>query len=103
MTKIKDELDRILIAAFAPVDMELVNESHMHAGPAGRETHFKVSLISSVFNDLNRVKRHQLVYKSVNHLIGNPIHALSLHLYSPKEIDSLPNKDSPPCLGGSHS
>ena len=36
-------------ARFAPLHLEVVNESHMHSVPPGSESHFKVTLVSEAF------------------------------------------------------
>jgi len=79
----------------------LENESHMHSGPA-TESHFKLALVSSDFDAMPKVRRHQKVYGLVAELIQNPIHALALHLYTPAEWQSLQGlvPASPNCKGG---
>ena len=86
-------------SAFTPLHVELVNESHMHAGPA-TESHFKLVLVSDVFTGLSAVKRHQAVYKVLQDELAGPVHALALHLYAPAEWngpEAVPG--SPPCAG----
>jgi len=93
-TKIRTEL--------RPELLSIVNESHMHGGPA-TESHFKVTLVSDVFAGLPAVKRHQCVYGLLAEQLAGPVHALALHLYSPREWEqrggSVPA--SPDCRGGS--
>lgn len=85
----------------APLHMELVNESHMHAVPPGSESHFKLVIVSQEFEGLNAVKRHQAVYRILGDLMQQ-IHALALHTYSPAEWQARSGApDSPDCLGGS--
>jgi BolA protein len=78
--------------------VELINESAMHAGPA-TESHFKLILVSPLFKDLPKVKRHQAVYKVLAQELAGPVHALALHLYSPDEWSSTSGKApaSPEC------
>lgn len=80
--------------------MELVNESHMHAGSA-TESHFKLTLVSPNFNDLTKVKRQQAVYKSLASLMPE-FHALALHTYTPQEWQERQQQvpSSPQCSGG---
>ncbi len=77
--------------------MALENESHLHSGHA-LESHFKLTLVSKDFLDLNKVKRHQLIYK----ILANEMplfHALALHLFAPSEWqDKVP--ESSTCQGG---
>lgn len=82
--------------------MEVINESHMHSVPPNSETHFKLILVSSEFEDVNKVKRHQAVYGALAEYMRNPIHALAMHTYSPSEwAENNPVPESPDCLGGS--
>ena len=69
---------------FQPEYLELLNESHMHAGPA-TDSHFNLILVSDSFSGLSRVKRHQAIYRVLADEMAGPIHALALHLHSPQE------------------
>lgn len=99
---IQKKLNERLLEAYSDAPyIEIINESHQHNVPDGSETHFKVILVSRVFTDLSRLKRHQHVMNVIQDLIPNPIHALSLKLYSPEEWQALPEvPESPPCRGG---
>lgn len=96
---VANDIESKLTAACAPVHMELVNESHMHAGPA-TESHFKLVLVAPMFDGLSRVRRHQAIYKILADELAGPVHALALHLYAPDEWnhqDGVPA--SPLCAG----
>ena len=41
--------------------------------------HYEVTVVSSIFNELSKIKQHQLVYKALGNWVGNDIHALSLN------------------------
>ena len=45
---------------------------------AGDNNHYSVTIESSVFNDLNRVQQHQLVYQSLDGLMDSELHAMQL-------------------------
>ena len=90
--------------AFSPNYLEVINESASHNVPAGSETHFKVIISADFFCDKSAVKRHQAIYSELSAELKNPIHALSLFVYSPQEwkhTDTVPQ--SPKCMGGSKS
>jgi len=88
------------LQSLAPVHLELVNESYMHAVPPGSESHFKLVIVSDEFEGLNAVKRHQAVYRAVGNLMQQ-IHALALHTYTPAEWQASGlAPTSPDCLGG---
>lgn len=88
------------LAALEPSFIRVENESHMHSVPANSETHFKVTLVSSVFAGLRAVPRHQKVYGLLQEELSAGVHALALHLYSPDEWQGQ-SPDSPQCMGGS--
>ena len=55
-------IEQKVSSAFQPAHLEVLNESHMHAGPR-IDSHFKLVAVSAAFEGLNKVKRHQLVYR----------------------------------------
>ena len=77
------------LKAALPIDqIAIEDESHLHAGHAGAASgggHFKLTLISSAFDGLNRVARHRLIYAALNRHIPAEIHALTIEAHSPAE------------------
>jgi BolA protein len=83
-----DELRARLAAAFPEAQLELDDESHLHAGHEGARGgagHYRVRLISPRFAGLARVARHRLVYDCVRDWMPDRIHALSIDARSPEE------------------
>ncbi len=78
-----------LTAALAPASLEIVDESHKHAGHAGArpegESHFHVTVVATAFEGLNRVARQRLVYGALKDELASDIHALSLVVRTPGE------------------
>lgn len=77
-----------LEAALAPVALEVVDESHKHAGHAGARDgrgHFAVSITSEAFAGLAPLARHRKVYAALGDLMTTDIHALSIHARTPAE------------------
>lgn len=101
--QVQERIHKKLVDAFAPDYIELINESYKHSVPANSETHFKLSLVSKQFAGVSKVKRHQKVYAVLADDLQNPIHALSLHLYTHSEWQALKetSPETPNCLGGS--
>lgn len=69
------------LAVLQPARLDIIDESHLHAGHAGAEggaSHFRVSIVGPCFSGLSRVAAHRLVYHQVQDLIPFPIHALAL-------------------------
>ncbi len=97
--EVTNKLKEKLVNNCQPEHMELINESHMHAGLAS-ESHFKLILVSEHFTGLNAVKRHQFIYKLLSEELAGPIHALALHLFTPQEwVMERGVPDSPECAG----
>ncbi len=94
---IKSEIVNILNDAMDISSLKIINESHMHNVPKESETHFKAVIVSNDFNDLSILKRHKLVYKTLDSIM-NKIHALSIHAFNEDEFKQNPLiLDSPEC------
>lgn len=80
---VSDEISARLTAAFSPDRLEVVNESHRHAGHAGDdgsgESHFRVTIRAAAFGPMSRIDRHRSVQKALGDLNGR-IHALALDI-----------------------
>jgi BolA protein len=79
---------RTLLAALDPVEVELIDESHLHAGHAGAASgggHFRLKIVSPRFEGLRLVMRHRLVYDSVHDMMHTEIHALAITALAPSE------------------
>ena len=58
------------LQALAPQHIELINESMSHAGYfEGKESHFKLTIVSDAFEGKRLVGRHQLIYGLVTPLL----------------------------------
>ncbi|MDO4224190.1 MAG: BolA family protein [Acinetobacter sp.] len=75
------------LQALQPQHIDILNESDRHGGYyPGKESHFKVVIVSEQFQGLRLVQRHQKVYALTPHLVtAGKIHALALHAYTPDE------------------
>ena len=78
-----------LTEAFAPDTLTIVDESAAHAGHAGArpegETHFRVRIVSRVFDGLTRVERQRRVYAILAEELRGRVHALALVTQTPGE------------------
>ena len=91
--RVADSIRQKLTAAFAPQSLDVVDESHRHAGHAGAtrddgsqgETHFRVRLVSAAFEGISRVERQRRVYAALADELRGPVHALSLTVLAPSE------------------
>lgn len=90
------------LQSLQPTHLSLVNESLNHAGYfEGKESHFKLTIVSDHFIGKRLVARHQLVYDLVSDLLtskGGNVHALAIHAYTPDEWQGQ-SPDSPNCAG----
>lgn len=77
-----------LNATLAPTGLEIVDESHKHAGHAGARGggHFQVTIVSSAFAGKRPLERHRLVYDALGDAMKQEIHALSIKAYTPDEF-----------------
>ncbi|HET9694755.1 MAG TPA: BolA family protein [Steroidobacteraceae bacterium] len=81
-------LEERLRAALRPVELDIVDDSHLHAGHAGAADgrgHFSVHVVSERFAALPVVRRHRLVYDAVGDMMDTDIHALSIRALAPGE------------------
>jgi BolA protein len=76
-----------LIADFMPTSIEVVDDSHKHAGhaSAGGAGHFRVHITSVAFEGKNTLERHRLVFGALSDLMPEHIHALSIQAFTPSE------------------
>ena len=73
---------------FAPLVLEVRDDSAAHAGHAGARDgggHFMVRIVASAFSSLSRLERHRMIYAALGELMPKDIHALSIIACSPDE------------------
>lgn len=101
--KIEQAIISKLTNGFQPLHLDVENESHQHNVPPGSESHFRVVLVSDVFDGLNLVRRHQRVYQTLAEEMRGGIHALALHTFTSPEWQARQQTaaESPACMGGS--
>jgi BolA protein len=75
-----------LVTRFAPLELNIEDESHRHAGHAGAAQghgHYRVRIVSEVFRDLPTVARHRLIYAALDDMLRTDIHALAIEALPP--------------------
>ena len=75
------QIEERLRQELAPDVLQVVDESHLHAGhPGARDGkgHFRVSIVSDRFEGLTALARHRLVFSVLEELMRTDIHALSI-------------------------
>ncbi|MEP0964407.1 MAG: BolA family protein [Roseobacter sp.] len=78
----RQDIEDSLRKAFAPRDLEVIDDTESHRGHAGFtegvESHFNVRIRSQDFNGLNRLARHRAIHSALGASLIASIHALSL-------------------------
>jgi BolA protein len=91
MTKNQERIalfDADLRAAFQISYLDIEDESHLHAGHVGAATgggHFKLTLVATEFEGLNKVARHRAIYAALSKHFPVEIHALTILAFAPSE------------------
>jgi BolA protein len=100
---VQDIIEQKINERLRPVYLEVRNESHMHNVPPGSESHFRVTVVSDLFEGKLPIARHRLLNEMLAAELAGPVHALSLHTMTPDEWQERGGQvpRSPPCLGGS--
>jgi BolA protein len=76
------------LAVLQPLQLEVIDESALHAGHAGAKNggHYRLRLVSAAFAGQSQVARHRLVYQALGELMTGRVHALSISALAPTEL-----------------
>lgn len=77
------------LAALNPMNLEIIDESHKHAGHAGARDgggHYVLNIVSAQFSGNNTVARHRMIYSALGEMMKREIHALAIQARTPDEI-----------------
>jgi BolA protein len=89
-----DLITNKLTKAFAPQSLDVIDESHQHAGHAGHrpggETHFRVTIVSDAFRGKSRIERHRMINAILAAELAGGVHALAIHASAPGEGATRP-------------
>ncbi|TAL72444.1 MAG: BolA family transcriptional regulator [Rhodanobacter sp.] len=73
------EIRARLTAEFAPSELEVIDDGHLHIGHAAEgKGHYRVRIVSAAFAGVAPVKRHRMVYAALADLMDHGVHALSI-------------------------
>lgn len=82
-----DRIRTELTKRFSPLSLEIVDESHLHAGHAGArpegETHFRVTITAETFDGVGRVDRQRMINTALAEEFDSGLHALSIRALAP--------------------
>ena len=76
------------LAALAPLELDVEDESHRHVGHVGARDgrgHFRVRIVSAAFDGLAPLARHRAVYAALGDMMQTDIHALAIDARAPGE------------------
>ena len=86
---VADTITQKLTRDLQPQHLDVINESHLHAGhrssPGTGDSHFRIVVISEAFAGRNRVERHRLVNAALADELSGPVHALAITALAPSE------------------
>jgi BolA protein len=86
---VRDTIAEKLAQAFAPLHLDVIDQSHLHAGHAGArpggETHFSVHIVSQAFRGKTRIERHRMVNETLTRELQGGVHALAIRALAPEE------------------
>ena len=86
---VKHAITNKLREAFAPESLDVIDESHLHEGHAGHrpggETHFRIYIVSPVFEGRSRIDRHRLINAALAKELAGAVHALAIKAQAPGE------------------
>ncbi|MEJ2652262.1 MAG: BolA family transcriptional regulator [Gammaproteobacteria bacterium] len=80
-----------LTAKLQPLQLEIVDDSHSHAGHAGARGgagHFTIHIVAQGFADKTLIERHRMIYDLLQDMMHSEIHALSIQARSPSELQA---------------
>ena len=87
LERIRAELE----SAFAPAQLTVTDDSHLHAGHEGARDgrgHFSVRIVCAAFAGKAPLARHRAVYAALGTMMTDDIHALSIEALTPDEAAS---------------
>ena len=87
---IRETIENRLAAAFSPQHLEVINESHLHAGHQEHfdglgETHLRVRIVADAFAGMSRVERHRAINALVADALAGGVHAFAVEAAAPGE------------------
>ena len=81
---LEDEIRTAITNGLSPAALEVINESHKHAGHAGDdgsgESHWRIVIKASPLDDMSRIARHRAIHSALGQDIIGRIHALAIDI-----------------------
>ncbi len=87
--RVEVQIIKKLQQAFAPESLEVINDSHRHAGhassPGTGGSHFTIKVVSQSFAGKTRLERHRMVNEVLAEELRGKVHALAITALAPEE------------------
>lgn len=83
---------RAMLAEFQPTQIEIIDDSHKHAGHEGARSgggHYTLHIVSIQFSGKPTLARHRMIYSALGEMMKHDIHALNIKAYTPEELHSV--------------
>jgi BolA protein len=81
-----ERIRQLLTEALVPVQLDVIDEGHKHAGHSGEgKGHFFARIVSPAFAGKNPIERHRMVYAALGDMMPDDIHALAIEAKAPGE------------------
>lgn len=84
---LKDWIVETLTRELDPIELQVDDESHQHAGHSGwregGETHFRIDVVSPAFAGKTRIERHRIVNAVLAPAFDQGLHALAIDARAP--------------------
>ena len=87
MNRIKAMREKL--ASLDPVSIDIVDESHKHAGHAGAKDgggHYLLRIVAPAFAGKTTMARHRMIYSALGEMMKRDIHALNIQAKAPEEV-----------------
>lgn len=90
---VAETIRKKLSDALAPNRLDVIDESHLHAGHVGArpegETHFRVEVVTEAFRGRSRIERERWIHDILADELAGPVHALAVTARSPEDEAAL--------------
>lgn len=90
MSSMTDDIRARLVEALKPERLEVINESHLHAGhqpgfDGQGESHLRIRIVATAFAGMTRLQRHRAISELVQPEMERGLHALAIEPAAPGE------------------
>src|SRR5437870_12991967 len=89
--RVRNSIVEKLSTAFAPLRLDVVDDSHRHEGHAGHrpggESHFSISIVAEAFSGKSRIERHRMINEILREEFEGGVHELAIEALAPGETE----------------